>query len=411
MTLLLDTMRMWLTLMVALLSLSCGDSSGVGDDPAVGSNLVRWETTALTAEADVARLRISESATIGLKWTAEILTGDWASFGNWNRGETTLTGEVGTSLSSRIIYIYYQDNTADRERALTVRFTFEGREPVELTLMQPGKLGGGTQTEGDTSWSWPELPAQFEQNDGTLAYATHFCPVYDESLGKSVTKRNYSLCYDQTKRGALWVAYPLHDAYTGSGRVETWEYDPKIEESWQPVLYRGYNNGGVWNRGHQVPNADRNADAVMQAQTFFFSNMTPQNGNLNSGPWADLEIKMRNSWMCSDTLYVVTGAYWANTNTSTTDREGNRCPCPTHYFKVLARTVNGKIRTKGDRLGDYAASELKTIGFWVENKDVSTTAKDWATSVADIESKTGIEFFPTLPAECKRQDNPSSWGL
>ena len=410
MTLLLDTMRSWLTLVVALLSLSCSDGGGVGDEPAVSSSLVRWEPTSLSAIADVARLRIDDKAPTGIGWTAEILSDDWASFGNWNRGEMILSGKVSSSLSSRIIYIYYQDNTLDRERELRVRFTFEGGEPVELSLNQPGKLGGGTQTEGDTSWSWPELPAKFDEQP-TLAYATHFCPVWDASLNQKVTKRNYTLCYDKTKRGALWVAYPLHDDYTGSGRVETWEYDPKIEASWQPVLYRGYNNGGVWNRGHQIPNADRNADAVMQAQTFFFSNMTPQNGSLNGGPWADLEMRMRNSWMCSDTLYVVTGAYWANTNTSTTDREGNVCPCPTHYFKVLARTVNGKVRKKGDKLSDYKASELKTIGFWVENKNVSTSYKAWATSVADIESKTGIKFFPTLPEECKKQDNPSSWGL
>ena len=120
---------------------------------------------------------------------------------------------------------------------------------------------------------------------------------------------------------------------------------------------------------------------------------------------------MRN-WRCNDTLYVVTGAYWdpASSN-KTTDRSGNVCPIPTHYFKVLARTVKGNVRKEGDKLGDYKASELKTIGFWVENKNVATEAVDWATSVADIESKTGIKFFPTLPEECKKQDNPSSWGL
>ena len=49
---------------------------------------------------------------------------------------------------------------------------------------------------------------------------------------------------------------------------------------------------------------------MMQAQTFYFSNMTPQNYSLNQNPWAALEKMARDNWMCSDTLYVVTGAYW-----------------------------------------------------------------------------------------------------
>lgn len=411
MTLLLDTMRSWLTLMVALLSLSCSDGGGIGDEPAVSGSLVRWETTSLSAIADVARLRIDDKAPTGIGWTAEILSDDWASFGNWNRGEMILSGKVSASLSSRIIYIYYQDNTLDRERELRVRFTFEGGEPVELSLKQPGELGGGTQTEGDTSWSWPELPAKIDNE--ALSYVTHFCPVYDQTMDVEVTKRNFTICFDRTKRASWWVAYPMHSAYIGSlsrPNPDPWAFDPKIESSWQANLTMGSYTGAPV-RGHQIANADRDANRTMQYQTFYCSNATPQNYDLNGGAWARLEGKVRN-WRCNDTLYVVTGAYWdpASSN-KTTDRSGNVCPIPTHYFKVLARTVNGKVRKKGDKLSDYKASELKTIGFWVENKNVATEAVDWATSVADIESKTGIKFFPTLPEECKKQDNPSSWGL
>jgi hypothetical protein len=88
---------------------------------------------------------------------------------------------------------------------------------------------------------------------------------------------------------------------------------------------------------------------------------------------------------------------------------GNTCPVPTHYFKVLARTRKGNVRKAGDKLGDYKADEMQTIGFWVENKNVGTEADSWLTSVEEIERKTGFNFFPTLPKEAKQQKDKSLW--
>ena len=150
----------------------------------------------------------------------------------------------------------------------------------------------------------------------------------------------------------------------------------------------------------------------MQAQTFYFSNMTPQNSSLNQHPWADLEKMARDHWMCSDTLYVVTGAYWNPGSTLTTaDRDGKLCPVPNYYFKVFVRTVKGNIRQAGDKLGDYSAGQLKSIGFWVANEGGQGEAKSWVKSVKKIEELTKFEFFPTLPAEVKEKTDAASWGL
>ena len=399
--------RLWMCSLCVMLLSAC--SSG-GDDPDTGTATVQWEQGTMTAEAGVARLRIAEGAAPGLRWSAEITSGDWASFGKWSSYQLTATGEVGTSFSSRLIDIYYLDNNATTERTLSVRFIFEGREPVVLSLQQPA-MGSVAPQPGatETSWAWPELPAKIEKAD--WSYVTHFCPVYDQTLGKEVTKRNFSLCFDKTKRASWWVAYPMHSVYLGSlarPNPDPWAFDPEIESSWQANLAKGsYSGSSV--RGHQVANADRDANRTMQYQTFYCSNSTPQNYDLNGGAWARLEGKVRD-WRCNDTLYVVTGAYWdpASSN-KTTDRDGNSCPIPTHYFKVLARTVKGNVRKAGDKLGDYKADELQTIGFWVENKNVSTEADKWVMSVEEIEKKTGFTFFPTLPAAAKKQKNTEQW--
>ena len=161
-----------------------------------------------------------------------------------------------------------------------------------------------------------------------------------------------------------------------------------------------------------IPNADRSGNAMMQAQTFYFSNMTPQNYSLNQNPWAALEKMARDNWMCSDTLYVVTGAYWNPGSTfATPDIDGKQCPVPNYYFKVFVRTVKGNVRQAGDRLGDYPADQLKSIGFWVENAGGQGTARSWVKSVSEVENLTGFEFFPSVPAAVKAQKDAASWGL
>lgn len=400
-----QTMQSWAIIALAGLLVAC---SGGADDPDTGSATVGWEQATMSSMADVARLRIADGATPGLGWSAEITSGDWASFGNWSSYQQTLTGKVGTTLASRLIDIYYLDNVGTKARELTVRFSFEGREPIELSLSQPATGGSGAAIDRETSWAWPELPAKVEREE--LSYVTHFAPVYDQTQGKELTKRNFTLCFDRTKRASWWVAYPMHSAYLGSTPRpdEPWTYDPKIESSWQANLALGsYSDWPI--RGHQVANADRNANRTMQLQTFYNSNCTPQNYDLNGGAWMRLEGKVRD-WKCSDTLYVVTGAYWNPTSSKkTTDRSDNVCPIPTHYFKVLARTVRGNVRKAGDKLGDYKADELQTIGFWVENKNVSTEADQWVMSVEEIEQKTGFTFFPTLPKEAKQQKDKNRW--
>ncbi len=363
----------------------------------------------MSSMADVARLRIADGATPGLGWSAEITSGDWASFGNWSSYQQTLTGKVGTTLASRLIDIYYLDNAGTQARTLTVRFSFEGREPIELSLSQPATGGSGAAIDRETSWAWPELPAKVEREE--LSYVTHFAPVYDQTQGKELTKRNFTLCFDRTKRASWWVAYPMHSAYLGSTPRpdEPWTYDPKIESSWQANLALGSYRTYALARGHQIANADRNANRSMQLQTFYNSNCTPQNYDLNGEGWMRLESKVR-GWRCSDTLYVVTGAYWdPSSKNTTTDKANNTCPVPTHYFKVLARTVKGNVRKAGDKLGDYKADELQTIGFWVENKDVATEADQWVMSVEEIEQKTGFTFFPTLPKAAKQQKDKNRW--
>lgn len=246
----------------------------------------------------------------------------------------------------------------------------------------------------------PECPKQVSNSN--YIYITHTAKIGNTNM------RNYSMCFDTKKYAALWVAYPLHSCYRGGQYTRAystdvyWPYDPDIDSDYQAVGKSGYSG---MTRGHQIPAADRTTTYEMNAQTFYMSNMTPQDYNFNGGLWLSLENRVR-QYICSDTLYVVTGAHWENTNRLV--GKNRNYPVPTHYYKVLLRTIKGNT---GKAVTEIDRNSLKCIGFWLEH-DSSTgnINKSYCKSVAEIERLTGHTFFPDVDVD-KTACNPSDWGL
>ncbi len=146
--------------------------------------------------------------------------------------------------------------------------------------------------------------------------------------------------------------------------------------------------------------------------TFYATNMTPQLQALNGGQWQQLEDKVR-GWVCSDTLYVVTGAHFDPNKTTTYAYDnagaGKACPVPTHYYKVLLRTKAGNT---GKSVADCTADELECIGFVYDHTAGSWTAPaDNTRSVADLEKMTGFTFFPNVANAPKSTYTKADWGL
>jgi endonuclease G len=177
---------------------------------------------------------------------------------------------------------------------------------------------------------------------------------------------------------------------------------------------------GWYDRGHQIPAADRKCSQQMMDQTFYATNMTPQQANFNQNKWANLEGRVR-GMVCSDTLYVVTGAYFdgqhdSSIATKTTDKSGNTCPTPSHYYKALLRTSKGNT---GKRISEInEASELRGIAFWFTHsntgENTTITSQD-CISIEELERRIGFTFFPSIndsiESEVKSNIEPSVWGV
>ena len=346
------------------------------------------------------------SAQQGTSYTITISSeGDWAKFSN---KLTTL--EATMEATSKVVYIYFDKNPSGESRRARVEVRFGDGNYFDLSF---------TQHSYDSSVAfsreWAELPVCKEENN--YIFNTHY-----GTMGTKSDARNYTYCFDPSVRASLWVAYPLHKSYTsgeGNRNNSSFGYDPKVDDELQANLGRGSYNGW-YDRGHQLPAADRKCSQQMMDQTFYATNMTPQQYNFNQNKWGVLEGRVRNM-VCSDTLFVVTGAYFggqhhSSIDSKTTDKSGNNCPTPTHYYKALLRTKRGNTGQRIDEITD--ANELRAIVFWFEHQDTgddtTITSADCIT-VSELEAIIGFTLFPMLDdsieAEVKSTKVASEWGI
>lgn len=381
----------YIVLLVSLYACSNDDSNGGGPSQ---SGDAYWKISS-TVKSTPGSSAIIITGAPGTIWNAEITEGTtWCSFSS-NGTTSSKSGEVKDGLN--VLYVYYKSNTGKEQRIAKISLRFADQEAKTFSLVQLSE----SQQNLPAFKSWAEIPG-FKEN-ANYQYVTHYALLNNKTI------RNYSICFDKTKKAALWVAYPIHAAYLGAiERTNRWAFDPILPPVYQAdCTLKSY--GHPYDRGHQLPSADRLGTDEMNAQTFYMSNMTPQLNRLNQDMWAKLEAKVRAN-KCSDTLYVVTGAYFGSGATSTTDGARNTVPVPTNYFKVLLRTKSGKT---GKNIKDCSDSELISIGFWVDHKSYGNIEppKSICTSVADVEAKTGFTFFPQVSDRVKQQNNPTQWGI
>ena len=157
--------------------------------------------------------------------------------------------------------------------------------------------------------------------------------------------RNYSILYDPSRYASLWTAYVLCSSHRGNGGSGQWVKHPDIPAWAQTSVWNTYGeiDGITYERGHQIPKADRNADGLadMLAQTFYWTNSTPQNKSFNGGVWGTLENQIRNAIPASDSLYIVTGPVYQTVG-------GNE-------------TVKTFVNSNGNNDGKYSSEEFDKL--------------------------------------------------
>ena len=159
-------------------------------------------------------------------------------------------------------------------------------------------------------------------------------------------------------------------------------------------------SGSGWTKGHMMPAADAAfSTSDTMAETFYFTNICPQNEVLNAGDWQYLEKRVRSWAKRYGSVWVVTGPIVGKNRYG---RIGDRdVVVPDSFYKAL-------LVRRSD--GSYSA-----IAFVMDNDEERYMLRDCCMSVNELETLTGFDFFPGLDdrIEEKVEANvkKSDWGI
>lgn len=205
--------------------------------------------------------------------------------------------------------------------------------------------------------------------------------------GEVVYHDTYLLSYAEEHELAEWVAYRLKKTELERPwlkRKDNFRTDPAVStRSADPADYKrsGYD------RGHLLPVADRAYSRAAMDETFYMSNISPQERHFNGGVWRELEELTRDWAKESGQLYVVTGPLLGTAPKGTIGN--NEVTVPGAYYKVLL---------------DLEEPQLKGIGFVIPNRVTDEPLSVFATSIDEVERLTELDFFAEfMPQEVEEK--------
>lgn len=202
---------------------------------------------------------------------------------------------------------------------------------------------------------------------------------------EQILKRTgYVASYNKTTLLPNWVAWHLTAERTeGSAKRSGVDFAEDTEVPEPRATDWDYYNSG-YDRGHMCPAADNKWSKKAMEESFLFTNMCPQNGNLNRGDWNEMEMACRKWAKKYGDLYIVCGPILYKGKHKTIGK--NKVVVPEAFFKVVLRT------------GD----DPQAIGFIYKNTSGNRPKDSYVNTVDEVERITGIDFFPSLPDDVEK---------
>lgn len=285
-----------------------------------------------------------------------------------------------------------------------------------------GDNPGGEDTGGDTGEDTGEDEKNDNANDATTYaeaarlempalnadnnFVSHYVTYNNEKMV------NYSIEWNSAMKHAQWAAFEFNSVNSPKNitRTNNWSVDTDLPSSMQTDNSYFTNDG--FDRGHICASDDRIYSTAANDQTFFYSNMSPQLNEFNTGIWQALEARVQ-TWGRSttggtyDKVYVAKGGTldkllvnFSGTGNGqdgvlpTTDANGytkKGLPCPAYYFMAILSEKDGQYSAIG-----FILPHSMTLSPLSGSSYTSADLKQYVVSIDELESQTGLDFFCNL---------------
>lgn len=263
-------------------------------------------------------------------------------------------------------------------------------------------------------WYWNE--------HGVRAHMSWAGPPQEQSFSQYTAihriLRNdaYMVGWSDIRQTPLWVTYTLERVQQPNRLPRPEGFSSDWRSLW-PITPRTYSNTG-YDRGHLAPNHAIAATYGRQAQqqTFLMTNIAPQRPNLNRKLWQRLEAAEMDVLVPRfGKLWVIAGPVFPASPQTLSSCEGwvgallaMKLPAcvsvPDAFYKILVVPGQGP------------QEQARMLAFiFPQDVQGDEPLDRYLTTVDEVQRRTGLNFFPQLPAVQQRQlegvVNVSGWPM
>lgn len=196
-----------------------------------------------------------------------------------------------------------------------------------------------------------------------------------------LVRKNYIVSYNSHTRCPNWVLWQLTREHAdGNVKRPDYAFHQDMEVPAPRAELADYRHSS-YDRGHMCPAGDNKWDADAMYESFLMTNMCPQNQNLNSGLWNQIEIQCRYWAKKYGSIYIICGPVFLKGEHQTIGQ--NKVTVPEAFFKVV-------VCLEGTPKG---------IAFICRNTDGNRKKDYYVNTISQVERITGYTFFPSLDAD------------
>lgn len=214
--------------------------------------------------------------------------------------------------------------------------------------------------------------------------------------GQILTYKGFTVSYNNNTLLPNWVAYELTATEVAGDlpRKDKFRPDPAVHGP--QANKEDYRNSG-WDRGHMAPAADMKWSAEAIEESCYFTNICPQNPQLNGGDWKDLEEQCRKWASKYGKIWIACGPIILGNEHGKLG--ANKVVIPDKFYKVVLAHINGEYQGVGFIFHNSPLRKSKISG----KPPVNRPLESYVVSIDEVEAATGIDFFPALPANTQNR--------
>ena len=201
-------------------------------------------------------------------------------------------------------------------------------------------------------------------------------PTFASKSGdQEICHKNYAVIHSCAAKApiAVFEHLTLANINGPAKRKDDFRPDPLVTPNCSAALADYATVGKTHDRGHMAPAGNNNSTPEIMSESFFLSNMVAQVANNNRGIWKQAETYER-QWAATPNtdFYVISGGIFDKGHPVT----GNGLGIPTRLYKIV-----------------YEKKSKKVTAWLMPNQALPVAdLPKYQTSVANIESATGIKF-------------------